>query len=287
MFVIDSQEQKTLFQKIKRKNNLEATTDEWIKRFCYKKESLLEGLEYIKYEFVENFDSKLVTSVETTIDELRKSTIQDKGLIYVNDLIERKEAKYAISEMKKRLGNNKDLRYNLDYITYMNRLSHYPAYEFPNLLSMSIEMGLIAIEDDLFLEYEQGDVIVNNSTGSYLVELCSSLEDLKKKSLLFMNGDMRIMENQKKAELNGLKFRILFIQSNDKDSFHEYLSSDEVSRIKWFHKTLKSDGVKIRKLKLDKKEFFTPVKYFLNVEENELNLKNKLRSIITYLSEIT
>ena len=220
---------------------------------------------------------KSIKNLEATREKLLDRDYCCQELKILNDLI---DVYY----------HNKDINEKLSsyYKTYFDKLieKRYCQYNFPTLYETALEMGIDAREEQLFRYYPQGDITVSNNKGEFLIELCSTYIDIKKKTNLYFSGQSKIRHSQQIAEKNGLKFRFLLIKT-DQDKFEESFSKNEAARIKAFLKMLKQDGVPITKLCLPPKEFFTPIDYFLNLSHNEANVKIRLQKIINKCISMT
>ena len=208
---------------------------------------------------------------------------REEELLYVKDLLSKKPKKKnpneTISEQMRRIEDECD-----DQSKKSSTI-----YQFPNVYAVaksmkSIEKVKISPIYDLF---DQGDYMFVKDNKKFLIELCSTDEDLLTKAKAYRDGKSQIKNSQDKAELYGYEFRMVFLEV-DRDEmppeeFFQKFHKDDAQMIVDFKNGLKRDQVKVRSCSMPKELYETPNKdYFLNLEWNEELVRKKWRRVLSW-----
>jgi hypothetical protein len=168
---------------------------------------------------------------------------------------------------------------------------HNKIYSFPNYYRVAGQLGWDAEIQPLYKTYDQGDFQFRKNDKEYLVEICSTIEDLITKAKKHQRGECKILQSQElwENDENGKKrkdreFRMVILRAEEtKEQYKRRFHPEDYYRVEEFRNALIWEGVKLREPELPRELYDAPNwEYFLNLEQNEHLVERKLRRVLKY-----
>jgi hypothetical protein len=237
---------------------------------------------------------KIIIDQNEILNSFKRVRSKDR-LERVLELLNPEEHEEELIHVRHLLKNHNKRERDKDQLSYQLGLKPLPTntkiYSFPNYYRVAGQLGWEADIEPLYKTYPQGDFQFRKNDKEYLVEICSTIEDLITKAKKHQRGECQILQSQElwENDENGKKrkdreFRMVILRAEEtKDEYQRRFCKEDFHRVEEFRNALIWEGVKLREPKLPRELYDAPNwKYFINLEQNEHLVERKLRRVLKY-----